>query len=103
MLNIKESKQLSIFLTMIIKIIDYIPEGFESIIYNTSRIIKTSTYIQPPKWLISKKCSINPQNKSGSKCFQYGVTIALYHQQIGKNSERYKKSNPLLTILLGKI
>ena len=38
----------------------------------------------------SKKCKINPQNND-NKCFQYAVTLSLYHQQMGKNSFRISK------------
>ena len=33
---------------------------------------------------MDKKATINPINKKDNKCFQYVVTIALNHEEIGK-------------------
>ena len=41
-----------------------------------------------PKWLKSTKATINPQNKNDNRCFQYAITVALNHQNIGKYLER---------------
>ena len=48
-------------------------------------------YIDSPDWVKSKKVKINPINKKYNKCFQYAVTVALNHQEIGKNVERITK------------
>ena len=45
------------------------------------------------KLLHPKKCTINPQNDD-NKCFQYAVTLSLYHQKIGRNSFRASKIKP---------
>ena len=37
------------------------------------------------------KKTINPINKKGNKCFQYVITIALNHEEIGKHPERITK------------
>ena len=42
------------------------------------------------KWLTSKKATINPNNDD-DKCFQYALTAALNHEQIGKNPQRISK------------
>ena len=43
-----------------LKHLDFISEGIESIIYN---FVITNTFINPPEWIINKKCTVNPQNK----------------------------------------
>ena len=49
------------------------------------------SYIDPPDWIKNKKATINPINKEDNKCFQYAVTVALNHDQIGKHTERKTK------------
>ena len=44
------------------------------------------SYIDSPDWIKNKKVTINPINKK-DKCFQYAVTVALNHEEIGKNCE----------------
>ena len=63
---------------------DLEPEGVESIIYNFTAVITTSTYIESREWLKLKKFIMNPQNND-NRCFQYSITLSLYHQQISKN------------------
>ena len=43
--------------------------------------------IDSPDWIKNKKATISPINKKDNKCFQYGVTIVLNCDKIGKNSE----------------
>ena len=38
-------------------------------------------------WIKNKKATISPINQKDNKCFQYGVTIVLNCDKIGKNSE----------------
>ena len=65
-------------------------------------IINNSTFIETPTWLKLKRCVLNPQNDD-NKCFQYSVTLSLYHEQIGENYCRIPKLNNTLTILIGII
>ena len=44
----------------------------------------------------NKKVTINPINKKENKCFQYTVTVALNHEQIGKHAERIAKVKPFI-------
>ena len=37
------------------------------------------------------KSTINPINKKDKKCFQYTVTVALNHEEVGKYRERITK------------
>ena len=46
------------------------------------------SYIDSPKWLKNKKTIDN--------CFQYALTVALNHQNIGKNPQRISKIKPFI-------
>ena len=54
------------------------------------------SYIDSPDWIKNKKATINLINKKASKCFQYAVTVALNHEEIGKNPERITKIKPFI-------
>ena len=71
--------------------IDYVPTT-----------INNSTFIIASEWLRLKRSVLNPNNND-NKCFQYSVTLSLYHEQIGKNSVEYQRLNHLSTTLIGKI
>ena len=43
--------------------------------------------IDSPDWIKNKKATISPINQKDNNCFQYGVTIVLNCDKIGKNSE----------------
>ena len=51
-----------------------------------------------PDWIKNKICTINPQNND-KKCFQYSVTLSLYHQKIGRNTFRISKIKPFINNL----
>ena len=85
-------------LTESLKIIDLIPEGIESIIYNFTEIIMSNTFIESPEWIKNKKCTMNPQNKD-NKCFLYSITVALNYQNIKNNPERISKIKPFINSL----
>ena len=44
---------------------------------------RDGSYIDSPKWLKNKKATLNPENNDDN-CFQYALTVALNHQNIGK-------------------
>ena len=54
-----------------------------------------NTFVESPDWIKNKKCTINPQNK-GNKCFQYSITVSLYHKEIKNNPERVSKIKPFI-------
>ena len=54
------------------------------------------SYIDSPNLIKNKKATINPINKKDNKCFQYVVTVALYHEQIGRTPERITKIKPFI-------
>ena len=57
-----------------------------------------NTFVKTPEWLTLNKCVLNPENKD-NKCFQYSVTLSLYHEQIGKNYYRVPKIKPFINNL----
>ena len=58
----------------------------------------SSTFIKTLKWIQNKNCTINPKNK-GNKCFQYSVTLSLYHQEIKYHPARISKIKPFINNL----
>ena len=46
--------------------------------------LTTIFFIETPEWIKNKKSTINPQSND-NKCFQYSVTLSLYHNQIKRN------------------
>ena len=57
---------------------DFIFNGINYLYYDLNRITitKGGSYIESPKWLKDKKCTINQKNND-NKCFQYAATLAL--------------------------
>ena len=49
-----------------------------------------------------KKTTLNAINKKYNKCFQYTVTIALNHEETGKNPERIAKIKSFIKNINGK-
>ena len=64
----------------------------------TPKNTNTSTFIETPDLIKNKKCTINLQNKD-NKCFQYSVTLSLYHQEIKCHPERISKIKPSINNL----
>ena len=54
------------------------------------------SYIDSSDWMKNKKATVNPINKKDNKSFQYAVTVALNHDQIGKHLERIIKIRPFI-------
>ena len=59
------------------------------------RLKRVGSYIVSPEWLKNKKATINPENNDDN-CFQYALTVALNHQNIGKNPQRIWKIKPFI-------
>ena len=55
---------------------------------------REKSYIKSPDWLFSKRTTINPKNTKDNKCFQYPITVAFNHREIGKDSQRISKIRP---------
>ena len=47
------------------------------------------------RMILNKRATINPKN-SDKKCFQYSITVALNHQNIGNHPERISNIKPFI-------
>ena len=56
---------------------------------NKVSLSRGGSYIYSPKWLKTKKATINPENKDDN-CFQYALTVALNYEQIEKDLKNIK-------------
>ena len=65
-------------------------------IINVINSNRGGSYTDSPDWIKNKKATINPINKKDNKCFQYLVTVALNHEEIGKALERITKIKPFI-------
>ena len=83
---------------------DFIFNGINYLYYDLNRITisKGGSYIESPKWLKDKKCTINQKN-TDNKCFQYATTFALNINSIDNIIKEYQKLNPLLIIIIEMI
>ena len=74
---------------------DFIFNGINYLYYDLNRITisKGGSYIESPKWLKDKKCTINQKN-TDNKCFQYATTLALNFNNIDKHHQRISKIKP---------
>ena len=61
--------------------------------FHDIKLKRGKSYIKSPEW-ISKKAKINPQNTKDNKCFQYAISFALNHREIGKEPQRISKISP---------
>ena len=52
------------------------------------------SHIDSPDWIKNKKATINLINDD--KYFQYAVTVALNHEEIGKKLQRISKIKPFV-------
>ena len=59
--------------------------------FNKIDLKRGASFIETPKWLKSKKATINPKNAHDVYCFMHAITIALYHKELGTNPERITK------------
>ena len=60
-------------------------------------IRRSGLYIVTPEWLKNKEATINPKITDDDNCFQYSITIALDHKDIGKDPQRIKRIKPYIT------
>ena len=62
---------------------EFIFDSVDALYYDLNKISlsRGGSYIDFPEWLKNKKATINPENND-DKCFQYVLTVALYHEQI---------------------
>ena len=64
-------------------------DSVDALYYDLNKVSlsRGGSYIDSPKWLKTKKATINLKNKD-DKCFQYALTVALNYEQILKNPQR---------------
>ena len=76
---------------------NFIFNGINYLYFDLNRITisKGGSYIESPKWLKDKKCTINPKN-TDNKCFQYATTLALNFNNIKKDPQRISKIKPFI-------
>ena len=81
------------------KLIKHSTKHFELMSYDINKIIinRVGSYIESPEWLKSKKCFINPQNKTDNKCFQYATTVALIYEKINNHPRKISKIRPSIS------
>ena len=73
---------------------NFIFESVEPLEYHLHKISLKRE--KSPEWLKNKKATINPQNKHDNNCFQYAITAALNHENIGINLERISNIKPFM-------
>ena len=66
---------------------EFVPHSIDLLYYHLQKIglKRGGSYIDSPEWLKNKKATINPENNDDN-CFQYALTVALNHQNIGKKT-----------------
>ena len=71
---------------------DFIFNGVNYLYYDLNKITvsKGGSYIESPKWLKDKKCTINQKN-TDNKSFPYATTLALNFKNIDKHHQRISK------------
>ena len=76
---------------------EFVRDSIDLLYYHLQKIglKRSGSYIDSPKWLKNKKTNDN--------CFQYALTVALNHQNIGKNPQRISKIKPICQYNWSKI
>ena len=76
---------------------DFIFNGVNYLFYDFNRvsISKGGSYIESPKWLKDKECTVNQKNND-DKCLQYATTLALNHDKINKHPQRISRIKPFI-------
>ena len=78
---------------------EFIFENADLLYYYFHRIDmrRSESYIKSSEWLKNKKATINPKNINDDNCFQYSITVALDHKNIGIDLQRILKIKPFIT------
>ena len=76
---------------------DFVFNYFHLLYYTRHKISANcgGSYVDSSDWIKNKKATTNHINKKHNKCFQYAVTVALNHEEVGKHAERITKINLL--------
>ena len=62
--------------------------------FHDIKLKKGKSYIKSPNWLFSKTATTNPKTTKDNKSFQYAITVALNHREVGKDPQRISKNRP---------
>ena len=62
--------------------------------FHDIKLKKGKSYIKSPNWLFSKRATTNPKTTKDNKYFQYAITVALNHREVGKDPQRISKIKP---------
>ena len=75
----------------------FVFERVDSLHYHLHKksLNRAGPYIDSPEWLKTKRATINPKNKN-NECFKYALTVALNHENIGRNPQRITKIKPFI-------
>ena len=69
--------------------------GLLHYIFQKISLKRGKSYIKSPEQLKNKRATINPKNNDDN-CFQYAITVALNHQNIGRNPQRISNVKPFI-------
>ena len=58
---------------------------------------RRGSYKETPECLKNKKATTNPKNMNDDHYFQYGISVALNHKDIGRDPHRIPKVKPFIT------
>ena len=77
---------------------DFIFNGVNYLFYDFNRttISKDGSYIESPKWLKDKKCTINKKKIMIINVFEYATTVALNFNNIDKHPQTISKIKPFI-------
>ena len=72
---------------------EFVFDSIDLLYYHLQKIglKRGRSYKDSPEWLKNEKATINPKNNDNN-CFQYALTVALNHRNIGKNPQRISKN-----------
>ena len=75
----------------------FIFERIDSLHYHLHkiRLNRAGSYIDSPEWLKAKRATINPKYND-NECFKCAITVALNHENIGRNPQRITKIKPFI-------
>ena len=76
---------------------DFVFNGINYFFYDFNRVIisKGGSYIESPKWLKDRKCTINQKNND-NECFQYATTLALNFNKTDKHPQKISRIKPFI-------
>ena len=76
---------------------EFVPDSIDLLYYHLQKIglKRGGSHIDCPRWLKTKKATINPENNDDN-FFQYISTVALNYQNTENNPQRISKIKPFI-------